>query len=224
MMYISYVCIFHFRPGHWILVLLLVSLHSVVIIDPFMTDKGDDVATNFLRWYEDEVRDRFPDSPEFENLDTSSWKKISASKLPNNHIFTPLQIDGYSCGALAALMAYYYIMYGRLPTRDDFTCKPAHVKEIRLFMAFEIARLHSLPEMYTQGEINVHDRLPEQQRERAANRRRLNRELEANMVDASRRNVDQIHLFEGLKTLDKEYEERVMINLITPPSSPGISN
>ena len=191
-----------------------------------MMDKGDDVATNFLRWYQDEVRDRYPNSPEFADLDTQTWKKISASKLPNNHIFTPLQIDGYSCGALAALMAYYYIMYGRLPNRDDFTCRPAHVREIRLFMAFEIARLHSIPEMYTQGEVDEHDRLPEQRRERVANRRRLNRALEANMVDASRRNVDETHLFEGLEKLDKEFEHRV-VNLITPPSSPlppGTSN
>jgi hypothetical protein len=104
------------------------------------------------------------------------------------------------------------------------------VKEIRLFMAFEIARLHSLPEMYTQGEIDVHDALPEQQRARAAIRRRLNRDLEANMVNASRSNVDETHLYEGLQTLDKEFEKRVM-DLVTPPVSrpgsppaPGTSN
>jgi hypothetical protein len=89
-------------------------------------------------------------------------------------------------------------------------------------MAFEIARLHSLPERYTQGEINVHIRLPEVLRARAANRRRLNRELEANMVDASRRNVDQSHLFEGLQTLDKEFENRVT-DLVTPPGTPPAS-
>jgi hypothetical protein len=200
----------------------LVSLQSVVIVDPFLHDKGDDVATNFLKWYQDEAKDRFPDAIEFENLDTTTWKKISATRHEFNHIFTPLQIDGYSCGALSAMMAYFYIMYGRLPTRQDFTSMPSHVKEIRLFMAFEIARLHSIPEMYTDGENVLYNELPGLRRDRAAARRRRNRDLEANMVSASRRNADQSYLFQGLVELDKEYdiEVRAVIDLISPSNSP----
>ena len=175
-----------------------------------------------MRWYQDEAKDRFSDAIEFENLDTTTWKKISATRHEFTHIFTPLQIDGYSCGALSAMMAYYYIMYGRLPTRQDFTSSPSHVKELRLFMAFEIARLHSIPEMYTEGEIALYNELPGRRRERAAARRRRNRELEANMVSASRRNADHSYLFQCLVELDKEYdvEVRAVIDLTSPLNSP----
>lgn len=202
--------------------LLLVRLQSIVIVDPFMNDKGDDVATNLLRWYQDEVTEKFPGAIEFANLNTTTWKKLSSTKQENNHIFTPLQMDGYSCGALSAMMAYYYIMYGRLPTRQDFTCKPAHVKEMRLFMAFEIARLQGIPEMYTDGEIALHDELPSLRRQRAVERRMRNRLLEANMVSESRQNADESYLFEGLVSLDKEFEQQVknVIDLISPSTSP----
>ena len=202
--------------------LLLVSVQSVVIVDPFLQDKGDDVATNFLRWYQDEAKDRFPNAIEFLNLDTKTWKKISATRHALNHIFTPLQIDGYSCGALSAMMAYYYIMYGRLPTRQDFTSSPSHVKELRLFMAFEIARLHSIPERYTEGENALHNAQPGIRRDRAIARRRRNLELEANMISASRQSADQSHLFQGLVDLDKEFYKEVkkVIDLRSPPNSP----
>ena len=72
-------------------------------------------------------------------------------------------------------------------------------------MAFEIARLQSIPEMYTAGEVALHNEMPGIRRERATARRRRNRELEANMVSASRQNADESYLFQGLVELDKEY-------------------
>ena len=113
-------------------------------------------------------------------------------------------------------------MYGRLPTRQDFTCSPSHVKELRLFMAFEIARLQSIPEMYTEGENALHNAMPDIRRDKSTARRRQYRELEANMVSTSRQNADQSHLFQGLVELDKEYNKEIknVIDLRTPPNSP----
>jgi len=76
--------------------------------------------------------------------------------------------------------------------------------------------------MYTEGENALYNELPGRRRERAAARRRRNRELEANMVSASRRNADQSYLFQGLVELDKEYdiEVRAVIDLTSPLNSP----
>jgi hypothetical protein len=192
----------------------------VVIVDPFMRDRGDDVATNFLKWYQDEVKERFSHLDLCQALDTSKWKKISATTDNTcNHIYTPLQIDGYSCGALSAMMAYYYIMYGRLPTRQDFTCAPAHVKEIRLFMAFEIARLQGLPEMYSAGEQRLHLNADNRRKDLRARRKVANRTLEANRTAESRANEHETHLYDGLNDLATAYNTS-LISLISPPCSP----
>jgi len=137
--------------------ILMPSKKSVVIIDPFRRDRGVDAATNFLQWYQDEVQRRFSNEAYFEGLNTATWTVVVASTRADNSIFTPLQIDGYSCGPLCAMMAYYFIMYGELPTSLDFTCDSPHVKAMRLFMLFEIARLSSLPQRWTVEEMAFYD-------------------------------------------------------------------
>lgn len=126
----------------------------MVIIDPFKRDSGKDVGANLIKWYNDEVYERFPS--EFQHLvgDTVNWKSISAGRSTTGYVInTPLQVDGYSCAPITAMILYYFIMYGRLPNLDDFSCDSIQVKEIRLFMLYEIDRLNELPEILSVGEI-----------------------------------------------------------------------
>jgi hypothetical protein len=123
------------RPSHWIMFILMPLKKAVIIIDPFLRDPGKDVGKNVLRWYQDEAMRRFHSLDVFNNLDTQSWTIISGNNnSPFNVIYTPIQTDGTSCGVLCALMAYYFIMYGTLPTRLDFSCHPVHIEKMRLFM------------------------------------------------------------------------------------------
>ena len=119
---------------------------------------GKDVGKNVLRWYQDEAVLRFSQLHVFNNLDTQSWTIISNNNSPFNVIYTPIQTDGTSCGVLCALLAYYFIMYGTLPNRLDFSCHPVHIEQMRLFMAYEVARLFSFPHEFTEGETDYFQR------------------------------------------------------------------
>jgi hypothetical protein len=203
--------------------LLLPSKKSVVLIDPFRRDHRTDVTTNFLRWYQDEATNRFPDDPVFVGLDTSSWRVIVATTNPYNSIFTPIQTDGWSCGVLCAMMAYHYMMYGELPTNDFFTCAVAHVKQMRFFMIFEIARLSTLAEGWTVQERDLFAGTVEKRAaNKAVRRQRAIAQREFNFIN------DHGHLDQGLIDLDEEFADKVaeqqakkdvlVTDLLTPSS------
>ena len=187
------------------MLLLLPSKKAIVLIDPFRRDRRSDVTKNFLRWYQDEVKQRFPNDPAFVGLDTTTWRVIVASTDIFNSIFTPIQTDGWSCGVLCAMIAYHYIMYGELPSNAFFTCKPEHVKEMRLFMIYEIARLASLPANWTDEEKILYNGTVEQ---RKANKSaRIQRALAQRAYE--QRHGDNRVLNRALEDLDQEFEDEV---------------
>lgn len=181
------------------MLLLLPSKKAVVIVDPFQIDRGTDVSTNFLRWYQDEVSKRFPGNNVFSGLDTSTWRVIVAQRNnPNNIIFTPIQTDGYSCGVLSAMMAYYFLMYGELPSTQFFTCEPVHVTQMRLFMLFEIARLSTLPPRWTARETELYNGTQDQiaanrsvRKQRALAQRQFQAQQDpGNLLNSALREID----------------------------------
>ena len=103
-------------------------------------------------------------------------------------------------------MVYHYIMYGELPTNEFFTCAPAHVKEMRLFMIYEIARLASLPPKWSVSEIALYNA--------TADQRTANKALRKQRAQAQRefalRNGDNVILNYGLLELDAEFVERLI--------------
>ena len=139
---------------HWILVIIVPDEKIVVIVDP-LRRSHDDVSRNCKRWYQDEANSRFPQ--EFVDLNTHNWVTITANTTNNNRIYTPLQIDNTSCGVLAAMMLYYYVQYGRLPSNEDFTCAPQHIKCLRLFMLHEINRFRKWADIFTEGENSLNE-------------------------------------------------------------------
>ena len=186
--------------------LLLPAKKSVVLVDPFRRDRKSDVTKNFLRWYQDEVNRRFPNDPVFVNLNTSTWRVIVASTDVYNCIYTPIQIDGWSCGVLCCMMVYHYIMYGELPTNNFFTCAPVHVKEMRLFMLYEIARLASLPQKWTVSEIALYNATLEQRTaNKSARRQRARAQREFALL-----NGDNLILNNDLLDLDEEFEPELV--------------
>lgn len=199
------------------MMILLPSKKCVVLIDPFHLDRQSDVTTNFLRWYQNEAVNRFPNDPVFVGLDTSTWRVIVASRNSYNSIYTPRQTDGWSCGVLCSMMAYHYMMYGSLPTNDFFTCAEAHVKQMRFFMIFEIARLSSLPCEWTEQERALYNGSVQR---RLANQAVRRQRAEAQRVFNFINNVDNNHLVGELIELDEEFAERVaqlpVTNLISP--------
>jgi len=177
----------------------------VVLVDPFRQDSRDDVTANFLKWYQDEATARFPGAVEFHELDTKTWRVIRASTNLYNSIFTPIQTDGYSCGVLSAMMAYHYIMYGELPTNEFFTCAPEHVKEMRLFMFYEIARLSSLPPNWTTSETNLYNAT----REQIAANRSVRKQRNKQQRELNAANPANVFLNVGLIALDEEFAKQL---------------
>jgi hypothetical protein len=74
-------------------------------------------------------------------------------------------------------------MYGTLPNRSDFSCHPVHIEKLRLFMVYEVARLFSFPQEFTQGELDYFQR--EFERREANKIARVRENNEAGVFDES---------------------------------------
>ena len=107
-------------PGHWIATITELEfdgskkLRSIkeTLLDPLGRDRSEsDLRTNVLqlhtRWHQ-KVHNIADD-------DVASF--ISTQRNPEN---LSCQNDGISCGVFVAVYFYFYVMYGRFPTTDDF--------------------------------------------------------------------------------------------------------
>ena len=135
------------------------------------------------------------------------WTTIVAKNQEDDVIFTTTQTDGTTRGGLSAIMAYYYIMYGILPQSMDFTCAAVHMKEIRLFILFETARLSSLPAMWTDSEKELYDGHEDARRANFVVRRQRNAEKARLEVIRSKARPDYNLLNAQLFVIDDLYEE-----------------
>ena len=120
-------------PDHWIKAIMDPSVvpPTLYIIDGFKK-LHPTVVKLLLEWRTTEVG-RLLQEPE-------TWTVVTS--LANDNLRLVAQTDGTSCGVMSAMQGYYYLMFGKLPTIDDWT--QDDVPELRIFMLHEIVRLSEL--------------------------------------------------------------------------------
>lgn len=118
---------------HWIKAIMdpTVEPHQLTIIDSFKQNHPT-VVKLLIKWRKAEVR-RFFNHKEV-------WIVITSKN--NDKLKLVQQTDTTSCGVITAMQGYYFLMYNRLPTIDDFTQED--VPKLRKFMLYEMVRISKL--------------------------------------------------------------------------------
>ena len=101
-------------------------LQTIVLLDS-LGGAHEEVLAAVRAWVRDEFAHRRQQA-----VDACAWRveRVTAQ--------TPRQTDGGSCGVFVSMYAWYWMMFGRLPTISDFT--NADHEELRCFITSAILR------------------------------------------------------------------------------------
>ena len=118
------------RPNHFIKVIMDPIKYELYIFDSLQTNESHAVVSNLLiEWREHECRRL--------NVPTERWIVFVTTSM--NSMGFPKQFDSSSCGVMTAMVGYYYMLYNKFPTSQDWN--QTDVPLLRLFMFHTILQL-----------------------------------------------------------------------------------